>query len=179
MEVRKATKDDFEKIYGLLTVIFGDEDIAKEKSDYFMKICEFKYVVEEDGVVIGFLCGRKKGEINYSEIRIPSWVLEKFAEITFLGVHPNHYGEGIESKLLREIERDVKDFKNGLWGVCDERQRDLYKKEKYLELSSFFKNEKKMYVMAKCWREQKEFKKNITTRQKRQITKFFSRLLRI
>ena len=175
MELKEVSKKDFDKVYGLLTVILGNKDIARERADHLMKSCEFKYTVEDDGIVIGFLAGKSRGKIDYSKARVPAWIIEKFAEIVFLGIHPNYKNKGIESKLLKNIEEAVKEIKNGVWAICDERQRSIFKRNKYVELSSFAENEKKMYVMAKCWKEQREFKRNIRTRQKKQVTKLFSK----
>ncbi len=97
MEIRKATQEDFLRVYRLTAVCLPDENypehIYKIILRYFGDYC---LIAEEDGMLIGLIMG----------IVLPDSPRTYF--LWQICVIPSHQGKGIGEKMVREIENQLR-----------------------------------------------------------------------
>jgi ribosomal protein S18 acetylase RimI-like enzyme len=141
MKIRKAVKNDFEKLANLM--IKADnrfEGWAKEAVRKSINKKDRLILVADDKAnLVGFAGLRKKDENE----RIKKVDFNNYACITWIGVLQEHYRKGIGSKLLKSCEKYAKRWKKqGIWLDCVKRVAPFYERNGYKVVNSFIKEVK-------------------------------------
>ncbi len=99
MKIRKLKAEDCQRILPVMNEWWGGREMTHLLPRFlFDNFCDTSYVIEKDGIIIGFLIGFLS-QSNKEE-----------AYIHLVGVNPNNRGEGVGSSLYNQFFTTVKGY---------------------------------------------------------------------
>ncbi len=101
-ELRAGTADDFEAIYGLLSMAFNDDPDDAERDDERLVFEPERSIVVTSGGEIAGVAGAYT-----RDLAVPGAVLPA-AHVTMVGVHPVHRRQGVLTRMMRHQLADVR-----------------------------------------------------------------------
>jgi len=154
MKIRKAKKEDFERLLKLLLPIVNkpEEKIKRKISKYLLKKDKTIIVAEDKEKIIGY------SFLDYwdDDPKINKFLnSKKFTSIAWIGVDSNYRKQKIGSKLLKYSEKVAKKWKQkGIVLDCRKQVLSFYEKNSYTKAGYFIKKEdvkkpRRQYVMIK------------------------------
>ncbi len=151
MEIRTAKQEDFKSIITVMKIANNrDNDWSNPRVKKYTSSDSYKiFVAVENKEIIGYLGIKSLYDDELIKKRFRD-KLEKFSQVTWIGVLPEHRRHGVAKALLLSAEKwSSENGKQGYWLECSERLLPFYKHLEMIE--NKYQDEKKRtrYVMVK------------------------------